>query len=80
MNVAELIEVLKGMDQDADVVFAYNYGDHWRTQVAQPVDEVSEAAVKYSDYHRMDKIVEEDDIYDDEGNPDSRIRRVVMIG
>lgn len=64
MNVAELIEELKLMPQDAEVHFSYNYGDHWHTQVAPTVDSVYEGQVKYSDYHRMPKVVEHD--YDDE--------------
>ena len=31
MQVKELIEMLQDMDQDADVHFAYNYGDHLQT-------------------------------------------------
>ena len=42
MQVKELIEQLKYMDQDAEVHFAYNYGDHWRTEVAPKVSQVSE--------------------------------------
>lgn len=61
MKVSELIEMLEEMDQDAEVHFAYNYGDHWRTEVAPKVDSVDEGAVEYSDYHRMDKLVDEDD-------------------
>lgn len=81
MIVAELIEQLKRMDPDADVVFSYNYGDHWRTQVAQGVDNVDEGAVEYSDYHRMDRMVEEDDCYDEEtGDYRKDIRRVVVLG
>lgn len=65
MKVAELIEELKQMDQDAEVHFSYNYGDHWRTQVAPTVDRVDVGAVKYSDYHRMHKVVEYDAEDDD---------------
>ena len=61
MKVSELIEMLEEMDQDAEVHYAYNYGDHWRTEVAPKVDRVDEGAVEYSDYHRMDKLVDEDD-------------------
>jgi hypothetical protein len=61
MKVSELIEMLEEMDQDAEVHYAYNYGDHWRTKVAPKVDSVDEGAVEYSGYHRMDKLVDEDD-------------------
>jgi hypothetical protein len=84
MTVQELIEQLGYMDKDAEVHFAYNYGDHWRTQVAPKVGEVFEGAVVYSDYHRMDKLVEDDGEgdFDDEGKEivDESTRRVVVLG
>ena len=81
MNVAQLIEELKYMPQDAEVHFQYNYGDHWRTQVAPTVDRVEEGAVKYSDYHRMDKVVERDDEdYDENGEPIQFGKQVVILG
>jgi len=82
MKVRELIESLGYMNPDAEVHFSYNYGDHWRTEVAPKVGRVDEGLVAYSEYHRMDKIVEEQDSYMDEepGNPDENVRRVVVIG
>jgi len=83
MQVKELIEILEGMNQDAEVHFAYNYGDHWRTEVAPKVDRVDEGAVVYSDYHRMDKIAEHDDSdFDEETGEelvDETLRRVVVL-
>jgi hypothetical protein len=81
MLVKELIESLKYMDQDAEVHFAYNYGDHWRTEVAPKVSQVTEGVVEYSDYHRMDKLVtDEEDCYDeDTGDFKADVRRVVII-
>jgi hypothetical protein len=81
MLVKELIESLKYMDQDAEVHFAYNYGDHWRTEVAPKVSQVTEGVVEYSDYHRMDKLVtDEEDCYDeDTGNYKTDVRKVVVI-
>jgi hypothetical protein len=66
MTVDELIAELQLMPKDAEVHFAYNYGDHWRTQVAPTVDSVDMGKVKFSDYHRMPKVDEGDDDYDDE--------------
>jgi len=82
MKVRELIESLGYMNPDAEVHFSYNYGDHWRTEVAPKVSQVDEGLVAYSEYHRMDKIVEEEDADMDEepGNPDENVRRVVVIG
>jgi hypothetical protein len=75
MKVKELIESLQYMDQEADVHFAYNYGDHWRTEVAPKVCRVDEGVVEYSDYHRMDKIAKED--YDDEVEFDDDGKEIV---
>jgi len=84
MLVKELIESLKYMDQDAEVHFAYNYGDHWRTEVAPKVSQVTEGVVEYSDYHRMDKMLEEEyDVEFDEETgeevKDETLRRVVVL-
>ena len=79
MKVKDLIEQLGYMDQDADVHFAYGYGDHWRTTVAPKVTQVFEGAVVYSDYHRMDKLADEDFEDEEPGNPDENARRVVVI-
>jgi hypothetical protein len=81
MLVKELIESLKYMDQDAEVHFSYCYGDHWRTEVAPKASRVNEGTVAYSEYHRMDKLVEdEEDCYDEEtGNFKDEVRRVVVI-
>jgi hypothetical protein len=81
MLVKELIEQLQYMNQDAEVHFAYNYGDHWRTEVAPKVSNVTEGAVEFSDYHRMDKLVtDEEDMYDEEtGDFKEDVRRVVVL-
>ena len=78
MQVKDLIEQLRFMNPDAEVHFSYNYGDHWSTQVAPTVDSVTEGVVKYSDYHRMDKLMDEDEMIEDEGDFEGT-RRVVVI-
>lgn len=60
MQVCELIELLEASDPAAEVHFAYNYGDHWRTQVAPAVKRVEALPVVYSDYHSMDRLADED--------------------
>ena len=77
MKVSELIELLQCEDQDAEVHFQYNYGDHWRTQVAPTVDRVEEGYVEESSYHRMDRVVE--DIYDEDGDENTDVRRVILL-
>jgi hypothetical protein len=61
MTVRDLKEMLEGQDDSMEVHIAYNFGDYWRTQVAPKASDADTAMVKYSDYHRMDKIDEEDD-------------------
>jgi hypothetical protein len=80
LTVRELIEQLEYMDKDAYVHFSYNYGDHWRTTVAPVVCSVNEGFVVESAYHNMDKVVDEDKVYDEEtGDIDPDVRRVVII-
>jgi len=79
MLVKDLIEQLQSQNPDAEVHFSYNYGDHWHTEVAPAVHSVGAGLVKYSDYHRMDKLMDEDDMYEDEGDYEGT-RRVVVIG
>jgi len=84
MNVKELIEQLQDMNPEAEVHFAYNYGDHWRTEVAPSVGRVDTGAVVYSEYHRMDKILDADGDceFDDETGEeivDESLRRVVVL-
>ena len=81
MRVQDLIEMLQMENPDAEVHFSYNYGDHWRTQVAPEVRDVQVGYVKYSDYHRMDKLISDDDFdYDDNGDPVVEGKEVVIIG
>ena len=81
MQVFQLIERLMDLDPNAEVHFSYNYGDHWRTEVAPVVREVSEGVVEFSDYHRMDRLVDDEDCYDEEtGDYLETVRRVVVLG
>ena len=79
MLVRDLIELLEGYDADMEVHFAYGYGDHWRTQVAPKVSQVFEGSVEFSEYHRMDKLANEDFEDEEPGNPEENVRRVVVI-
>ena len=65
MTVQDLIEQLEGMDPEMEVHIGYNYGDYWKTQVAPKATTVEEQYIKYSDYHQMDKISNDDDNEDD---------------
>ena len=79
MQVFQLIEQLMDLDPNAEVHFSYNYGDHWRTEVAPKVGSVLEGLVKYSDYHSMDRLMDEDEMIEDEGDFEGT-RRVVVLG
>ena len=81
MKVSQLIEQLGYMDRDAEVHFSYNYGDHWRTEVAPAICQVSDGVVEYSEYHRMDKMVDDEDCYnEDTGDYKADVRKVVVLG
>ena len=80
MQVKELIDILGRYDQEADVHFAYGYGDHWRTTVAPAISQVFDGVVGFSDYHQMDKLIDDEDCYDeDTGDYKAGIRKVVVI-
>ena len=80
MKVSQLIEQLQCMDAEAEVHFSYCYGDHWRTEVAPKISTVDEGVVEFSDYHRMDKMVDDEDCYDEEtGDYKTDVRKVVVI-
>lgn len=61
MTVRELINELKFYDDDMEVEFAYNSGDYWKTTVCKQIKTVDKGFVEYSDYHRMNKLIDEDE-------------------
>ena len=61
MTVNELKEYLEQFDGETEVKLSYSSGDYWRTQVAKDIRSVKEGYTKYSDYHGMDKIDEDED-------------------
>ena len=78
MKVKDLMDILGEYDPEMEVHTSYNYGDHWRTQVAPSVGEVFEGLVVYSEYHRMPKLVEDDE--GDEDEEPTGLQRVLIIG
>ena len=79
MTVQELIEELSLFPDDMEVEFAYNYGDYWRTTVCKEIKNIDTGYVEYSAYHRMDKLVDNDDEeYDDEEETEAK-REVVLL-
>ena len=79
MKVSDLIDLLKDFDPNLEVHFAYPSNDYWRTELAPTVDTVGDGFVKYSTYHSMHKMLDEDEMYEDEGDFEG-VRRVVVIG
>jgi hypothetical protein len=87
MNVSQLREMLQDLETEGygetEVKFAYNYGDHWRTQVAADVDGCAAQYVMHSAYHSMDKVVDQDDVEeeDEDGNfaPNPNAREVIVL-
>ena len=79
MTVKMLREALADCPDEMPVHFAYNYGDHWHTEVAPTVGSVDEGVVKYSEYHRMDRLMDENEMYEEEGDFEGT-RRVVVLG
>jgi hypothetical protein len=75
MTVQELIEELSNYDSNMEVKFAYNYGDYWRTEVADDIREIQEENVVYSSYHQTDKVVD----MDDERNDDIEDSKTILI-
>ena len=77
MTVKELIDELKFFPDDMEVEFAYNYGDYWRTTVCKEIKDVDKGWVEYSGYHRMDKLVEEDE--DNDETETNNTKKEVLI-
>jgi hypothetical protein len=71
MIVDELIARLQAISANGGghmpVMAAYNYGDHWHTEVARVLSDVDEGDVVYSDYHCMNKVVQNEN--DNSGQP-----------
>ena len=84
LTINELEELLadakrNGADGDTPVHFSYNYGDHWRTTVAPGAYNAELGKIEYSTYHSMHKVVDEEEMYDDEGNDVEHAGKQVLI-
>lgn len=79
MKVKDLIEALQCISPETEVHFAYDYGDHPGSMVAPAVESVSIETIQHSTYHRMDRIVDESDMHEDEGDYNVPVLRVVVI-
>jgi len=77
MLVKELIAALKKVPQDVEVLFTYNSGDYWRTQVAASINQLDTGYVVWSQYHDMHKVIDLDD--NDEDDEDNMPKTVVLL-
>lgn len=57
--IAELQDIQRTAGPKAMVYFQYDYGDHWHTPVAAEVQLVEQGEVVFSEYHCMNKVLEE---------------------
>ena len=65
MTVSDLIAELENFDEDAEVYFAYDYGDHCHSLVAQEANELTERLIKWSSYHKLYRVADDDETDDD---------------
>lgn len=77
MKVRQLIEKLRQLPQDMEVHQGYDYGDRPHTTVCPEITEVSDEEVVHSEYHRLPKLIDDDnrEYYE----KDTTLRRVVVL-
>ena len=66
ITVKEFKDMLDDYEDDMEIFFAHDYGDYWNTLVAKSINDVDVKEVQYSEYHRMNKVVDEEDIENDD--------------
>jgi hypothetical protein len=67
MTLDETIEMLTDLRDEIGhgnlpVHFSYNYGDYWKTDVAQEASDIQTGYVIHSSYHQMPKVLDEDEL------------------
>lgn len=68
MTLDEHIKMLEDLRNqighgNLQVHYSYNYGDHWKTQVAPEATDVQLGYVVDSSYHQMPKVIEDRDFH-----------------
>ena len=76
MTVRELIEELKREDGDAEVCIAQPSHDYWGSLCASEVNNVEIANVAWSEYHRKNKVIDDDHI---ENYEKEELKNVVLL-
>jgi len=80
MTKLELIESLQGYDDDEEVYFTYNYGDHWHTTVAHSIETVDMGNIQWSLYHRMNMVIDNsNDEENTETSNDPNSKKVILL-
>lgn len=86
LTVQELKELLEDYPEKMPVVFGYNFGDYWHTNVLAQVKSLETGRAEYSDYHQMLKEVDhiqgtlnEEEEDQDEENPENVERIDVLV-
>jgi len=69
LTAEALINILSEVSPDTPVYYGYGSGDHWRTQIAGAIHNVSLKRVEHSGYHDKMTIASSDDDEDDSGEP-----------
>jgi hypothetical protein len=62
MKVRDLIRELSCFDDEQEVCIAQPSHDYWGTTCASEVNNIEIADVTWSEYHRKDKVVDDDHI------------------
>jgi len=83
MKPSELIEELKqyqeeNVEDELDVEFAYDYGDHCHSTVTKSINTVEQLTVKYSGYHRKNCIIDDADEEETDGNEKEPTQVIVL--
>lgn len=81
MTVADLRNELAQFDDNALVFVESPSHDHWRTMLAEPVDEVEKTMIGWSSYHDKFQIVDEeqDEFGTDEGSPEAAEQEIPEV-
>ena len=76
MKVKELIAQLQMENGEAEVCIAQPSHDYWGTTCASEVDHIETADVTWSEYHRKNKVVDDDHL---ENYEKEELKNVVLL-
>lgn len=76
MTVRELIEELEREDGDAEVCIAQPSHDYWGSVCARDVNNIELADVAWSEYHKTNKVIDDDHL---EHYEEEELKNVVLL-